>query len=92
MTAQLQTPTRTAPRNGLGIAALVLGILALISSVSLAGLMFGSITLALGLAARDAVLNDEATNRNTTIAALVLGVVAIVISLATLAVRIWLIV
>jgi len=90
MTASLQTPARIAPRNGLGAAALVLGILALLTSVLLVGLLFGCLALALGLPAWDAVIREEATNRKTTIAALVLGVVAIIIGLAALAFRIWL--
>jgi tetrahydromethanopterin S-methyltransferase subunit E len=91
MTEPLQTPARTSPRNGLGIAALVLGILALITSVSLVGLLFGSLAVALGLSAWDTVVRNEATNRKTTITAIVLGVVASVIALIALAFRIWLI-
>ena len=91
MTGQLQMPARTTSRNGLGIGALALGILALITSVSLLGLLFGSLTVGLSLAAWDRVVRDEATNRKTTITAMVLGVVAIIISLVALAFRIWLI-
>jgi len=92
MTEPLQTPAHTTPRNGIGIAALVLGILALITSVSLVGLLFGSLAVALGLPAWEAVLRNEATNRKTAITGIVLGIVAIVIGLAALAFRIWLIV
>jgi hypothetical protein len=92
MTKQLQMPTRRTPRNGLGIGALVLGILALITSVSLLGLLFGSLTVGLGLAAWDRVVRGEATNRKTTITAMVLAMVAIIIGLVALAFRIWLIV
>lgn len=90
MTEPLQTPARNTPRNGLGIAALVLGILALLTSLSLAGLLFGSLAVALGLSAGDPVLHREATNRKTIITATVLGLIAIVISLIALAFRIWL--
>jgi hypothetical protein len=91
MTQSLRTPASTTARNGLGIAALVLGILALITSVSLAGLLFGSFAVVLGIPALDAVRRGEATNRRTTIAGVVLGVVAIVIGLIALAFRIcWL--
>jgi hypothetical protein len=90
MSEPLQTPTRTAPRNGLGVAALVLGILALITSVSLVGMLFGSLAVTLGLSAWETVERNEATNRKTTITGIVLGVVAIVIGLAALAFRIWL--
>jgi hypothetical protein len=91
MTEQLQMPTRRTPRNGLGIGALVLGILALITSVSLLGLLFGSLTVGLSLAAWDRVVRGEATNRKMTVTAMVLAVVAIIIGLVALAFRIWLI-
>jgi hypothetical protein len=89
MTAPLQAPPApTRPENGIGYAALALGILALISSVLLVGLLFGSLAVTLGLAGLDRVADDEATNRKSAIAAVVLGVVAIVISLAALVFRI----
>jgi hypothetical protein len=89
MTAPLQAPPApTRPENGIGYAALALGILALISSVLLVGLLFGSLAVTLGLAGSDRVADDEATNRKSAIAAVVLGVVAIVISLAALVFRI----
>jgi hypothetical protein len=90
MTAPLQAPpARTRPENSVGYAALALGILALISSVLLVGLLFGSLAVTLGLAGLDRVADSEATNRKSAIAAVVLGVVAIVISLAALVFRIW---
>jgi hypothetical protein len=93
MTAPLQVPpARTTRENSVGYAALALGILALITSVLLVGLLFGSLAVTLGLAGLDAVTDNEATNRKSAIAAVVLGVVAIVISLAALLFRIWLIV
>ncbi|HXO52290.1 MAG TPA: hypothetical protein VN888_14975 [Mycobacterium sp.] len=93
MTAPLQAPpARTGAENRFGYAALALGILALISSVLLVGLLFGSLAVTLGLAGLEAVADNEATNRKSAIAAVVLGVVAIVISLAALVFRIWMIV
>jgi hypothetical protein len=90
MTAPLQAPpTRTRPQNSVGYAALALGILALISSVLLVGLLFGSLAVTLGLAGLDRVADNEATNRKSAVAAVVLGIVAIVISLAALVFRIW---
>lgn len=82
---------RTMPSNNVGYAALALGILALITSPLLVGLLFGSLAVTLGLAGQDAVADGEATNRKSTVAAAVLGVVAIVISLIALGFRIWLI-
>jgi hypothetical protein len=93
MTAPLQTPpARTSPKNGVGYAALALGILALITSALLVGLLFGSLAMTLGLAGLEAVADNEATNRKSAIAAVVLGVVASVISLVALVFRVWLIV
>jgi hypothetical protein len=93
MTAPPQTqPARTSPKNGVGYAALALGILALITSALLVGLLFGSLAVTLGIAGWEAVAANEATNRKSAIAAVVLGVGAIVISLVALVFRIWLIV
>ena len=76
------------PANGVGYAALALGILALVSSVLLVGLLFGSLAVTLGLAGLDAVEDRAATNRKSAITAVVLGIVAIVISLVAVVVRI----
>ena len=93
MTAPLQAPpARTTRENSVGYAALALGILALITSALLVGLLFGSLAVTLGLAGLETVADNEATNRKSAIAAVVLGVVAIVISLVALVFRIWLIV
>ena len=78
--------------NGLGIASLILGILALLSSLLLAGLLFGSFALVFGLLELDRVARGEAKpHRGMAIAGAVLGVIAILISLAALGFRIWLI-
>ena len=93
MTAPLQAPpARTSPKNSVGYAALALGILALITSALLVGLLFGSLAVTLGLVGFEAVADNEATNRKSAIAAVVLGVVAVVISLVALVFRIWLMV
>jgi hypothetical protein len=89
MTAQLQAPlVRATARNGIGYTALGLGILALITSPLLVGLLFGSLSITLGLAGLDAVEDDRATNRKSTIAAVILGVIASVIAFIALIVRI----
>ena len=70
MTAPPQTqPARTSPKNGVGYAALALGILALITSALLVGLLFGSLAVTLGIAGWEAVADNEATNRKSAIAA-----------------------
>jgi hypothetical protein len=87
MTAPLQAPpARATARNGIGYTALALGILALITSPLLVGLLFGSLSITLGLASLD---DDEATNRKSTIAAVVLGVIASVIGFVAMVFRIW---
>ena len=82
-------PARTVRENTVGYTALALGILAVITSALLAGLLFGSLAVTLGLAGVDAVAEERATNRKSANAAVVLGVVAIVISLVFLVYRIW---
>jgi hypothetical protein len=92
MTTSLQAPpARTTPDNGLRYVALALGILSLITSVLLVGLLFGSLAVTLGLASLDTARGDEGRHRKSAIAAVVLGVVAIVISLAALVFKIWMI-
>jgi hypothetical protein len=89
MTAPQQAPAwRTRPANGVGYTGLALGILALVSSVLLVGLLFGSLAVTLGLAGVDAVEDEVATNRKSAIAAVVLGIIAIVISLVAVVVKI----
>jgi hypothetical protein len=76
------TPPPTGPRNGLGIASLVIGIVALMTSVSvLGGVILGIVAAAIGLAARNRVKRGEANNGGVTMAGIVLGIVATVVSL-----------
>jgi hypothetical protein len=82
---------RITPGNRIGYAALALAILALITSPLLAGLLFGSLAVTLGIAGLDAVADRAATNRKSTVAAVVLGLIAIVLSLIALGFRIWMI-
>jgi hypothetical protein len=70
-------PART---NGLGIASLVSGIVALILSVvPFVGFSFGIFALAAGLVARNRFKRGEAGNHGITIAGVVLGILAIII-------------
>lgn len=73
----------TAPRNGLGVAALVIGIVALISSFSVAGgVILGLVAVILGIAGRARARRGEATNGGVALAGVVIGVVAIIAGLA----------
>jgi hypothetical protein len=74
-----------APRNGLGVASLVLGVIGLVTSWLVVGALVGVAAFAVGLAARARVLRGEANNRGTAVAGIVLGLLAIVVGLAVLA-------
>lgn len=71
-----------APSNGMGTAALVLGILALLLSVLFLplGLVLGIAAIVLGVLGRRRATQGLATNGGVAIAGLVLGIVAVVIS------------
>jgi hypothetical protein len=69
----------TQPRNGLGTAALVLGIIGLLTSILFFGGVFGLIAIVLGIVALGRVRRGEATNRGASIAGIVLGVLSLVI-------------
>jgi hypothetical protein len=85
-------PPPYAPRNGLGLAAMILGIVAL--PFTLTGLtawlsvILGLIAVPLALAGLGRVRRRQATNRGVTIAGLVLGLVAVVLGIASTVVTI----
>ncbi|MDI3315686.1 MAG: DUF4190 domain-containing protein [Mycobacterium sp.] len=73
-------PPPVAPKNGLGIASLVLAIVALMLVWSvLGGVLVGATAAVVGLAARRRVRRGEATNGGVAVAGVVLGIVAIVV-------------
>jgi hypothetical protein len=75
------------PRNGLGIAALVIAIIALVLCASVVlGVILGIVAVVIGFAARGRVKRGEANNGGVAIAGIVLGFVAIVASLAFIAI------
>ena len=75
-----------APRNGLGVAALVLAILALVASCSVVGgLILGIAAVILGFLARGRVTRGEANNGGIALTGIILGSLAVVISLAFIA-------
>jgi membrane-bound ClpP family serine protease len=74
------------PRNGIGVAALVLGVLALVLAIlviffPLAGLL-GLIALILGAVGMARASRGEATNRGQALAGLVTGLIALLIAIA----------
>jgi hypothetical protein len=75
------------PRNGLGIASLIIAIIALVTCWSVVlGVILGIVAVVIGFAARGRVKRGEANNGGVAIAGLALGFVAIVVSLAFIAV------
>lgn len=75
-------PPPVSPKNGLGIAALIIAIVALLSVWTvMGGIVLGVVALILGFVGRGRVKRREATNGGIAIAGIVLGSLAIVISL-----------
>ena len=76
-----------APKNGLGVAALVVAIIALIGSFSVVGgILLGIVAVILGFIARGRAKSGEATNGGVALAGIILGVVSIIAGLAFIAI------
>lgn len=70
----------SAPKNGLGVAALVLGILAILTFFTLVGgVLFGLLAIVLGLVGRGRAKRGEATNGGMALAGVILGVLGLLI-------------
>ncbi|MCX4789744.1 MULTISPECIES: DUF4190 domain-containing protein [unclassified Streptomyces] len=79
-----------APANGLGIAAMVLGIIAVVGFCMWGlGVILGVLALIFGIVGRGRVRRNEATNGGMALAGIILGSIGIVISGAFLALMIW---
>jgi hypothetical protein len=86
MYAQGGYPT-AAPRNGMGTAALVLGIIALLSCWTvLGGLLLGALALIFGIIGRRRANRHQATNGGAALAGAILGGLALAVSILILAV------
>ena len=73
-------------RNGLGVAALVVGIVALVGSFSVAGgIILGVVAVILGFVGRARAKRGEATNGGVALAGIILGVIAVIAGLAFIA-------
>lgn len=73
-------------RNGVGVAALVVGIIALITTFSVAGgIVLGVVAVILGFVGRSRARRGEATNGGVALAGLILGVIAVIAGLAFIA-------
>ena len=75
-----------APSNGLGTAALVVGIVAILAVISIiGGILLGVVALILGIVARGRVRRGEATNGGAALAGIILGAAAVVLSIGLVA-------
>ena len=72
---------RREPRNGLGIAALVLGILAVLTGLFVVGAAFGLAAIVLGILGRGRAKRGEATNGGMALAGIVLGVLGVLLTI-----------
>lgn len=80
-------PPRGPARNGLGVAALVLGILALITFWTLVGgILFGLLAIILGLVGRGRAKRGEATNGGMALAGVILGALGLLFAAGLIAV------
>jgi hypothetical protein len=71
-----------APKNGLGIAALVVAVIALLGSFSIVGgILGGIVAVILGVIGRGRVKSGEANNGGVALAGIILGAIAIIVSL-----------
>jgi len=71
-----------APKNGLGIAALLVAVIALLGSFTIVGgILGGVIALILGVIGRSRAKSGEATNGGVALAGTILGAIAIIVSL-----------
>ncbi|WP_428340016.1 DUF4190 domain-containing protein [Mycobacterium sp.] len=79
-------PTPVDPKNGLGIAALVLAVIGLFSVATVfAPIVLGAVAVVIGVGARGRVRRGVADNGGVAIAGIVLGGLAIVVGLAFIA-------
>jgi hypothetical protein len=75
-------PPPTGPKNGLGIAALIVAIVGLVFCWTVfGGIILGLVAAVIGFVARGRVKRGEATNGGVAVAGIVLGILAIVLGL-----------
>ena len=83
-------PVGSRPKNGLGLASLILGVVGLLACWLLGiGLLPGLVGLVLGIVALRRVRRGIATNRGVAITGVVLSVLAVIASAVFLALYIW---
>ena len=83
-------PPAAAPKNGLGIAALIVGILSLPAAFTIfGGFILGVIAIVLGFIGYRRARTGEATNGGMAIGGIVLGVLGVIVSAVLIAVGVW---
>jgi Flp pilus assembly pilin Flp len=75
----------TGHRNGIGTAALVVGVVALLTSWLILGGLLGIVAVILGVIGLGRVKRREASNRGSAIAGVVLGVLSALVAVAIIA-------
>jgi hypothetical protein len=80
-------PPPQAPKNGLGIAALVIAIIALISVVG--GVVLGVVAVIFGFLGWQKARRGEATNGGVAIAGIVLGILSIIEAIVVIVLSVW---
>ncbi len=84
------TPPPAAPKNGLGIAALITAILSLPAALTVfGGFLLGIAAVVLGFVGYRRAKSGEATNGGIAIAGVVLGVLGIILSACVIAFGVW---
>ena len=80
-------PPPLSPKNGLGIAALVIAIVGLLFCWTVfGGIVLGAVAVVVGFVARGRVKRGEADNGGVAIAGIVLGVISVIAGLAFIAI------
>ncbi|MGB3229582.1 MAG: DUF4190 domain-containing protein [Mycobacterium sp.] len=80
-------PAPSAPKNGLGVASLVVAIVSLFTVFG--GIVLGVVAIILGFLGRGRVKRGEATNGGIAIAGIVLGALSILVSIAAIVFAVW---
>lgn len=70
-----------APRNGLGLAALILGVIAILTCWVVIGGVFGLLAIVLGVLGAGRARRGRATNRGVAITGIVTGAIGLVLSI-----------
>jgi hypothetical protein len=76
-------PAQTAPKNGLGVASLIVAIIGLLTVFG--GIVLGVVAVILGVLGRGRAKRGEATNGGVAMAGIVLGVLGVVVGIVAIA-------